>query len=454
MLPARTLKSIRHTGSQPFKYPLEREFVEPDWTRLPGYRGVDRAEWESALWQRRHTVKNLRELKAALGSLLPDDLLACIERDQRERATMSLLIPPQMINTMNENDLWGDPLRRYMLPAFDDRAVDWPSHPRASRDSLHEADMWVVEGLTHRYPTKVLAEVLSTCPQYCGHCTRMDLVGNDVPQVEKARFGIPPAERYTQILEYLRKTPSVRDVVVSGGDIANLPIQQLEIFVSALIEIPNIRDIRLASKALMGIPQHFLQDEVVLAFERLAKKARERDVDLAMHTHVNHANQLTPLVSKATKRLLDLGFRDVRNQGVLLRGVNNDAKTLLDLCFTLLDHAKILPYYFYMCDIIPNSEHWRLAVHEAQKLQQEIMGYLPGFATPRIVCDVPFVGKRWVHQWDEYDREKGISSWTKNYRTALDASEPGVLARKYEYYDPIYTLPEAGQAWWQAQAVS
>jgi len=139
---------------------------------------------------------------------------------------------------------------------------------------------------------------------------------------------------------------------------------------------------------------------------------------------------------------------------VLLRGVNNDAKTLLDLCFTLLDHAKILPYYFYMCDIIPNSEHWRLAVHEAQKLQQEIMGYLPGFATPRIVCDVPFVGKRWVHQWDVYDREKGISFWTKNYRTALDASEPGVLARKYEYYDPICTLPEAGQAWWQAQGVS
>src|SRR5258707_7015474 len=204
--------------------------------------------------------------------------------------------------------------------------------------------------------------------------------------------------------------PTVRDVVSSGGDIGNLLIQQLEIFVSSLMEIPNIRDIRLASKALMGIPQHFLQDEVVLAFEQLAKKARERDGDLAMHTHVNHANQLTPLVSKATKRLLDLGFRDVRNQGVLLRGVNNDAKTLLDLCFTLLDHAKILPYYFYMCDIIPNSEHWRLAVHEAQKLQQEIMGNLPGLATPRIVCDVPFVGKRWVHQWDEYDREKGISS--------------------------------------------
>ena len=86
--------------------------------------------------------------------------------------------------------------------------------------------MWKVEGLTHRYPTKVLAEMLSTCPQYCGHCTRMDLVGNDVPQVEKLQVSTSrQPERYEQILDYLRKTPSVRDVVVSGGDIANLPIQ-------------------------------------------------------------------------------------------------------------------------------------------------------------------------------------------------------------------------------------
>ena len=65
-----------------------------------------------------------------------------------------------------------------MLPVFSDRRTDWPSHPHATRDSLHEHDMWVAEGLTHRYPTKVLAELLPTCPQYCGHCTRMDLVGN------------------------------------------------------------------------------------------------------------------------------------------------------------------------------------------------------------------------------------------------------------------------------------
>jgi lysine 2,3-aminomutase len=186
--------------SQPFKYPLERQFVEPDWTRIPGYRSVTKAEWETALWQRKHTIKNLKELKAALGSLLPESLAASIDRDQRERATMSILLTPHMVNTMNMDDLWNDPLRRYMLPAFDDRHTVYPNHPKASRDSLHEAEMWKVEGLTHRYPTKVLAELLSTCPQYCGHCTRMDLVGNDTTQVDKLKFKVTQPERWTQML--------------------------------------------------------------------------------------------------------------------------------------------------------------------------------------------------------------------------------------------------------------
>jgi len=365
---------------------------------------------------------------------------------------MSMLIPPHMLNTMDVFNLWEDPVRRYMAPAFDDRRSDWPSHPRASRDSLHEAEMWVVEGLTHRYPTKVLAELLSTCPQYCGHCTRMDLVGNDVPQVPKLKFSVPQKDRHQQILEYLRKTPTVRDVVVSGGDIANLHISQLEPFVSALLDIEHIRDIRLASKGLAGLPQHFLQSEVLAGLERLARKAFDRGVDLALHTHINAARQVTPLVGRAARKLLEIGFRDVRNQGVLLRGVNATARDLLDLCWMLADHAKILPYYFYMCDMIPNSEHWRVAVWEAQQLQHDIMGYLPGFATPRIVCDVPYVGKRWVHQVAEYDREKGISYWTKNYLTSLEWDDPDAIHRKYEYYDPIYTLPEAGQAWWREHA--
>jgi lysine 2,3-aminomutase len=144
-----------------------------------------------------------------------------------------------------------------------------------------------------------------------------------------------------------------------------------------------------------------------------------------------------------------MGFRDVRNQGVLLRGINTTSGDLLELCFTLLDRAKIMPYYFYMCDMIPNSEHWRISVAQAQALQHAIMGYLPGFATPRVVCDVPFVGKRWIHQVESYDREKGISYWTKNYRTGIEFGDPDALDRRFEYYDPIHSLPDSGKDYWR-----
>src|SRR5260370_12483724 len=179
-----------HAAEQPFTYPLKREYVEPDWRRLHGYKGVTKEEWETALWQRRHTVKNMKELKDAFGDLIPDALMASLERDIKERATMSILVPPHMLNTMDEKDLWNDPVRRYVLPAFDDRRPEWRSHPKPSPDSLHESDMRAVEGLTHRYPTKVLAEMLSTCPQYCRHCTRMDLLGTDVPQVVMRKLHI------------------------------------------------------------------------------------------------------------------------------------------------------------------------------------------------------------------------------------------------------------------------
>jgi len=102
--------------------------------------------------------------------------------------------------------------------------------------------------------------------------------------------------------------------------------------------------------------------------------------------------------------------------------------------------------------MIPNAEHWRTPLWEAQELQEGIMGWLPGFATPRVVCDVPYVGKRWVHQVVEYDRERGISYWTKNYLTSIELNDPDALNRRYEYYDPIQMLPSAGQEWWRRHA--
>ncbi|MTD56466.1 KamA family radical SAM protein [Amycolatopsis pithecellobii] len=445
--------SSADTLGQPYAY-ARKELVEPDWRRFPGWRDVTEAQWRDAQWQRVHCLRDIRQLRAVLGDLVGERFFEDLAADQRERATMSMLLPPQMLNTMaaaSTESFYADPVRRYMLPLRSDRDPDWPSHPHSTRDSLHEAEMWVVEGLTHRYPTKVLAELVSTCPQYCGHCTRMDLVGNSTAQVTKHRLALKPADRQDAIIGYLRRTPGVRDVVVSGGDVANVPWHQLESFLMRLLDIETVRDVRLATKALAGMPQHWLQPKVVEGLERVAVTAQRRGVNLAIHTHVNHAQSVTPLVAEAARMALDVGVRDVRNQGVLMRGVNATPAALLDLCFALQGEANILPYYFYMCDMIPHAEHWRVAVWEAQDLQHAIMGYLPGYATPRIVCDVPYVGKRWVHQLAEYDRERGISYWTKNYRTGIELADPDALLRRYPYYDPISTLPETGRIWWETQ---
>ncbi|MGI6874892.1 MULTISPECIES: KamA family radical SAM protein [Amycolatopsis] len=440
-------------AEQPYAY-RRTELAEPDWRRFPGWREVTEAQWRDAQWQRVHCVRNIKQLRAVLGDLVEERFYDDLAADQRELATMSMLVPPQMLNTMTVDSteaFYADPVRRYMLPVRSDRDPEWPSHPHSARDSLHEAEMWVVEGLTHRYPTKVLAELLSTCPQYCGHCTRMDLVGNSTEQVVKHKLDLKPVDRQDAMIDYLRRTPGVRDVVVSGGDVANVPWHQLESFLMRLLDIETVRDIRLATKALAGLPQHWLQPKIVEGLERVAGTARRRGVNLAIHTHVNHVQSVTPLVAEAARTALEVGVRDVRNQGVLMRGVNATPAALLDLCFALQGEANILPYYFYLCDMIPNAEHWRLAVWEAQELQHAIMGYLPGYATPRIVCDVPYVGKRWVHQVAEYDRERGISYWTKNYRTGIEHDDPEALRRRYPFYDPISTLPEQGRAWWTAR---
>ena len=332
---------------------------------------------------------------------------------------------------------YADPVRHYMLPVFSDRRTDWPSHPHATRDSLHEHDMWVAEGLTHRYPTKVLAELLPTCPQYCGHCTRMDLVGNSTAVIDKLKFAGKPNDRLGDMIDYLRRTPSVRDVVVSGGDVANMPWPRLEAFLMSAA-----RD--------RQHPRHPARDQgphrpaAALAAARRGRGRRPRRRGRPL------ARRLAGDAHPRQPRELDHADRRRGARGrcstpacatyatrACCSTASTPTRTRCSTCASaLLDGAQIMPYYFYMCDMIPFSEHWRVSVADAQRLQHHIMGYLPGFATPRIVCDVPFVGKRWVHQLADYDTERGISYWTKNYRTSIEADDAEALSRDLRVLRP------------------
>ena len=330
---------------QPYSY-RRFEAVEPEWRRFPGWRDVSEAQWRDVRWQRKNSIKTIRDLRDVLGGLVDDAFYEDVKRDQARHATMSMLVTPQVLNTMVPDDvpttdgLYEDPVRRYMVPAASDRHPRWPTHPRATRDPLREAEMWTVEGLTHRYPTKVLAELLTTCPVYCGHCTRMDLVGPSTAQVSRRHFTTKSPDRREQMLDYLRVTPSVRDVVVSGGDLTNLPWPRLEEFLADLMDIESIRDIRLASKGLMSLPQHWLSDEIRRGVERMATKAFDRGITLAIHTHVNAASQVTGLFAEAARAMAEAGIHHIRNQGVLLRRGEFDPRGAAGSLLRVARHSR------------------------------------------------------------------------------------------------------------------
>ena len=239
--------------------------------------------------------RTLTEFKRVFGEHIGDELCADLERDQRERATMPMLIPPHMINTMDERNLYEDPgaplhgarVQRAGSPTG--RATRW-----RPATSLHEADMWAVEGLTHRYPTKVLAEMMSDLsavlralhangPRRHGH--------QPDPQVQVRAEAAGPLGGDARLP---RANPHrCATWVVSGGDCRECaPPSAFEDWVLRLMDLPNIRDVRLATKALVGVPQHFLQDDLLEAYERDGEAgARARDRHRGPHAREPRRNK-------------------------------------------------------------------------------------------------------------------------------------------------------------------
>lgn len=409
------------------------------WRALPGYAQVTAAEFGDHKWQQRHTVTSVKQLREALGAgtegqVVGGDFFADVEAGIAN-APMALRISPYLLSLVDWQAPVTDPIRTQFLPL---RSQQLPDHPMLRFDSLNEREDSPVPGLTHRYPDKALFLPQPSCPVYCRFCTRSYAVGNDTEVVEKMKLSASAA-RWEEAFTYIASQPQLEDIVISGGDTYNLSAGHIEQIGTRLLEMPNIRRIRYATKGLCVLPQKILTDDAWLdALTRVVELGRRRHKDVVVHTHFNHPNEITGFTEAALGRLTERGIH-VRCQTVLQRGVNDTPETMT-LLVRRLSFINVHPYYVYVHDMVPGVEDLRTPLHVAQNLERHVRGSTAGFNTPAFVVDLPGGGgKRDVHSADYYDRETGISVFTA----------PSVKkGKKFLFFDPVASLDEKARWRW------
>jgi lysine 2,3-aminomutase len=221
----------------------------------------------------------------------------------------------------------------------------------------------------HKYPDRALFLVVDRCAIYCRHCNRRRLVGGDDP---------PTSSEIEQGLAYLRRTPRIRDVLISGGDPLLLSTGKLDDLLGRLRAIPHLETIRIGTRIPVVCPMR-VDDELVAMLRK--------HHPLFINTHFNHAKELTPEARAACERLVDAGI-PVGNQAVLLRGINSSVRSLRALFRGLL-RSRVKPYYLFQGDTVIGTDHLRTPVEEAMRLYEGLRGWINGMAVPQLVLDAP-----------------------------------------------------------------
>ena len=405
----------------------------PFWQRIPAYRSVDEATFLDHSWQAKNSITNPAKLLAAVQDVVPREFYADVERGFH-LAPMSIRVSPYLLSLIDWTDPYNDPLRRQFIPIAS-RLL--PDHPKLTLDSLHEQADAPVAGLTHRYPDKALFLVLDTCPVYCRFCTRSYAVGVDTDVVDKVSLKATE-DRWDRAFQYISERSELEDIVVSGGDSYQLKARQVTLIGNRLLEMPNIRRIRFATKGPAVMPMKLITDhEWVDALTNVVERGRKLHKEVVLHTHFNHPNEITAITKRALDGVFERGII-VRNQSVLVRGVNDRVDTM-QLLVKRLGHCQVHPYYVYVHDLVKGVEDLRTTLQTALDIEKNVRGVTAGFHTPTFVVDAPGGGgKRVAHSFEHYDRESGISVF------AAPSVKPGFFL----YYDPVDTLsPEMQEKW-------
>jgi lysine 2,3-aminomutase len=357
---------------------------------------VTDAEWNDWKWQVKNRVETLEELQKYID--LTEEEAAGIRESLK---TLRMAITPYYLSLIDPNDP-NCPIRKQSVPT----AFELHHSAADLDDPLHEDSDSPVPGLTHRYPDRVLFLITDQCAMYCRHCTRRRFAG----QHDRAM----PKERIDNCIDYIARTPQVRDVLLSGGDALLMSDDRLEYIISRLRAIPHVEIIRIGTRVPVVCPQRITPELV-----NMLRKYHP----IWVNTHFNHSKEITAESAAACARMADAGI-PLGNQSVLLRGIN-DCPNIMKKLVQDLVKIRVRPYYIYQCDLSMGIEHFRTPVSKGIEIIENLRGHTSGYSVPTFVVDAPGGGGK-----------------IPVMPTYLISQSPGrVVLRNYEGVITTYTEP-------------
>ncbi|CAG36933.1 KamA family radical SAM protein [Desulfotalea psychrophila] len=262
-------------------------------------------------------------------------------------------------------------------------------------DPLGEEALSPVPNLVHKYPDRALLLVTNQCAVYCRFCTRKRMVGTERMHITE--------ENLQACYDYLRRTPAIREVLISGGDPLLLADDKIDHILSELQSIPSIDVIRIGSRVPCTLPMRITPELVAIL---------RKYHPLYINTHFNHPRELTPEAKKACALLADGGI-PLGCQTVLLKGVNDNAQTLKELFLGLLK-MRVKPYYLFQADLTRGTNHFRTTTKTGIDIMRQLYGHISGMAIPRLALDAPG-GKGKIPLSPNYIKESGENLIFENY---------------------------------------
>jgi lysine 2,3-aminomutase len=364
--------------------------------RAPFFKDIPDEKWNDWRWQMANRLNSVEDFNQVL-KLTPSE-----EKALSTPGLFRVDVTPYYVSLIDPDDV-DDPIRKQIIPTAGEVDV----FTGMMEDSLAEDRHSPVPGLVHRYPDRVLMLVTTQCASYCRYCTRARIVGDPTQTFSRTDFDAQ--------IEYLKNTPQVRDVLLSGGDPLTLAPKVLEELLTRLREIPHIEIIRIGSRVPVFMPMR-----VTTELTDMLQKFHP----LWFNIHVNHPNEISQELADSMDKLSRAGI-PLGNQSVLLAGINDCVHIQRDLVQKLV-RIRVRPYYLYQCDLVEGAGHFRTPISKGIEIIEGLRGHTSGFSVPTFVVDAPGGG--------------GKIPVMPNYY--ISSSDHKVVLRNYEGYITTYEEPQ------------